>query len=1599
LVRATWRYVREPIVRLLQKQDATGEKEQQVMNMPPILEKKTSRSGSSKKRTRRRLATRAKASTTPVAATATPSTASSTSSTSSSSSSSKTSGTSSSTSSSRSSRSKRESHYYYQHAVERVQRIARNAIFMLGDITATNDAATINKTDEKRSSNADSLPLTRTWTDPTALLNAKAIATSVGVSAVSAASSSWLQAERSVSGGSTSPAAATTSVTSVKASEQLDVRWLAQLLRSHAPLDQTLRVLIISAQTSALLRVKLIERINAAFKAQQSEPMVTHILPILWSLLSEASATDLLHDLPAPGAAGSSTGVTTGENDHALLFFYKYLASTLTQLQGARDRTSWLGVLRVLQFFSVAFQPRDVHVIVGCGVLPALASFLQRNPMVVTAPLLSSSPVDDDEPEDALASLEGRARTRAWQTFLYLTTFTLAHCAPDTSYATQAMTLASAVGIQLTSLLRHNIAASRLATTSSQMGPYLPLEDTKALRVADECVYQTVDILHLLQLFATAVRNPSMGQAEAQASLMGLSDSSSSPTGTIGARSRSVGVAPTSTIPSSSILVPVCSVETLKLLIRALTESASPQTAFTAELPSPIQYGILQLLRTELPHHTPADFLMETKESKDSKTNVTPSTPPLDVPTSLLTLLGNLLLQSRLFAKTCEPVVTAAATLFGGDKKELTDKVSEDKKDLTPAVAGPSSSLSSLSAPAASRTSSTSSVVDETCSAWGYRSWEITPQGRDLAINETIWLIRSLIALPSPALIIAASGVAAGNVTTSWCDSFMILIHGHVAKLPVLVASLTQRQQDNDARIGEATEKALREKEKESKDKKDSEKKESGDKKVAEEKKAEEKTKTDSTASSATDKKTNEEKEKKTAEDKATREALEATQTAAKQAAQARDAADNDIGSVASLPLAGLPPPLADVNALKDDRVMSQALAITNAALHVIGAHIPLLCKGAAVDAYFPPSSEFDFASVTQTSTPSPSSAATSWQANLPPVVPQFSSPLLPSTPPSNTWSTLALCTSPSPYASSTTASVSASSLAAPSAVSSLAPHLSLVRGRVAGYDPIQGIVGVRLATGYRDGRVTSLLVDNLSVDTVTAVEEIQAPVARLALNTSTFVHLIRMVTTVLPTNTDLYTLLLISLQRSSLAVLDTYKSSWSTGSLPGLPLPVIQKASFSLLPALMKISAARSVDYQSTVDEMTRDTLLSTNLLFQLCESDAPRAAQGLTSTPATAMTRGPSAIAVTSATSRTVGRAEGTTRIVPPASVRHQQRPQLTEQQRLASAAQAAAQSAGQAAAAGGAGAAGSSGSSAAGSSGSSGASSSANSASRPAAASPAPPVVPKGPPKILQDLETITSMGFSTLIGKYALAQRYITLNRSTFLCSPNHMLNTFVLYRRGNVQEALNNILGGNYNESEIAEDQSNTQWLALLDRTNVRVEVETWEALQASKRSAAAAASAAASAPAPPPAAPKMEEKTKAQLDEEKAEADRKVKEEKDRKDREAVSQIYMADRFTYAALEMRRRMANDNNPLPLRAEVTVTEEAAALWSKHASRAQQSAGSGSSSSAYTAGDKLSVLDTVNKVCPAEVLEVTNGKVLIHYIGWYTSTPMIVTRVQF
>jgi len=98
--------------------------------------------------------------------------------------------------------------------------------------------------------------------------------------------------------------------------------------------------------------------------------------------------------------------------------------------------------------------------------------------------------------------------------------------------------------------------------------------------------------------------------------------------------------------------------------------------------------------------------------------------------------------------------------------------------------------------------------------------------------------------------------------------------------------------------------------------------------------------------------------------------------------------------------------------------------------------------------------------------------------------------------------------------------------------------------------------------------------------------------------------------------------------------------------------------------------------------------------------------------------------------------------------------------------------------------------------------------------------------------------------------------------------------------------------------------------------------------------------------------------------------------------RTEAAHMYMGNRFTfYDHRSSHSRL--DEQSAQVGMEVSVSDEAVSVFNKQvcAQFATQEDVIG-----YRKGDHVEVVDTVNKKCACEVMEVKEDQILIHYIGW-------------
>ena len=273
----------------------------------------------------------------------------------------------------------------------------------------------------------------------------------------------------------------------------------------------------------------------------------------------------------------------------------------------------------------------------------------------------------------------------------------------------------------------------------------------------------------------------------------------------------------------------------------------------------------------------------------------------------------------------------------------------------------------------------------------------------------------------------------------------------------------------------------------------------------------------------------------------------------------------------------------------------------------------------------------------------------------------------------------------------------------------------------------------------------------------------------------------------------------------------------------------------------------------------------------------------------------------------------------------------------------------------------------------------------------------------PVIVSHLAQLTEMGFSSIAARYALAHSHGDVNVATNAILTDHI-----------------------YEDGEIDENVAMERWEQILDRLNVRAEVDAWNAWQAQQQQHQY--STGSSLPA---AADKSMDSTNgsagsasgnersgggrggSSVSGEK-EKEKEGDGERERKLLSVASSVYMAHRFLWPVEEPEQP---DPSALPLttppsaspvlsslphpyhndvafdrahllhllltnrllHSRVVITEEAASVYNKPTVDKRKG---------YKVGDKLHIIDLVNKVCPAEVVEVNAAgtKIFIHYSGW-------------
>ena len=327
--------------------------------------------------------------------------------------------------------------------------------------------------------------------------------------------------------------------------------------------------------------------------------------------------------------------------------------------------------------------------------------------------------------------------------------------------------------------------------------------------------------------------------------------------------------------------------------------------------------------------------------------------------------------------------------------------------------------------------------------SWGFRSWEVTQQGRDIVRLETVLLIRSLInASPAAALYALQAKLATATpselatlattaaVPASWADGFLPLLHARVAQSLHVVYALharsRERKETNKARAAKEAE--WRAKEREAKAAKD-------------------KAASGSTA----------------APTPATPKSAETPKTDDSKTAESKDSkqADAKASEPTAAPLARsvsqfVPP--VDVSHLTSNEALLNAVAALVPSLELLGAFVPPLCRGTLVDVALYPSSPIV---VTESSGAAASPTAES-KASDPVEIKR------------------GVSGDRKELKAEFKAAVAAAEL---TAAASGTP--SLVRARIYSFDPLTYSTKVRLPAGLREGERTAALHPSFATDQV----------------------------------------------------------------------------------------------------------------------------------------------------------------------------------------------------------------------------------------------------------------------------------------------------------------------------------------------------------------------------------------------------------------------------------------------------------------------------------------------------------------------------------
>ena len=280
----------------------------------------------------------------------------------------------------------------------------------------------------------------------------------------------------------------------------------------------------------------------------------------------------------------------------------------------------------------------------------------------------------------------------------------------------------------------------------------------------------------------------------------------------------------------------------------------------------------------------------------------------------------------------------------------------------------------------------------------------------------------------------------------------------------------------------------------------------------------------------------------------------------------------------------------------------------------------------------------------------------------------------------------------------------------------------------------------------------------------------------------------------------------------------------------------------------------------------------------------------------------------------------------------------------------------------------------------------------------------------PDILNHLARLTEMGFSSIAARYALAQSHGDVNAATNAILTDHI-----------------------YEDGEIDENVAIERWEQMLDRLNARAEVDAWTAWQAQQQqqgqqsqSGGATMGSMESTAAVPSSIDRSSSGRGGVVASEKEKAATESDGERERKLLSIASSMYMAHRFLWpieepeqpdpSALPLTTPPSSSPQlsslPLPyhndvafdrahllhllltqrlLHSRVVITEEAASVYNKPTVDKRKG---------FKVGDKIHIVDLVNKVCPAEVVEVNAAgtKIFIHYSGWSKKWSTEITHIH-